>query len=71
VAREFRPAEQHKKHRFGAKHYTTINLLTPEGVQGVRNMEDGDEIDINAAIDPMVATAINGIGAPFALHCIA
>ena len=31
-------------------------------------MEDGDEIDINAAIDPMVATAINGIGDPFALH---
>ena len=31
-------------------------------------MEDGDEIDINAAIYPMVATAINGIGDPFALH---
>jgi nitric oxide reductase NorD protein len=32
-----------------------IDLLTPEGVQRVRNMEDGDEIDINAAIDAMVS----------------
>lgn len=32
-----------------------IDLLTPEGVQRVRNMEDGDEIDINAAVDAMVA----------------
>lgn len=32
-----------------------IDLLTPEGVQRVRNMEDGDEVDINAAIDAMVA----------------
>jgi hypothetical protein len=32
-----------------------IDLLTPQGVQRVRNMEDGDEIDINAAIDAMVA----------------
>ncbi len=32
-----------------------IDLLSPEGVQRVRNMEDGDEIDINAAIDAMVA----------------
>jgi nitric oxide reductase activation protein len=32
-----------------------IDLLTPAGVQRVRNMEDGDEIDINAAIDAMVA----------------
>jgi nitric oxide reductase NorD protein len=31
-----------------------IDLLTPEGVQRVRNMEDGDEIDINAAIDAML-----------------
>jgi len=35
-----------------------IDLLTPEGVQRVRNMEDGDEIDINAAIDAMVAIRI-------------
>jgi len=32
-----------------------IDLLTPDGVQRVRNMEDGDEIDINAAIDAMVS----------------
>ena len=32
-----------------------IDMLTPEGVQRVRNMEDGDEVDINAAIDAMVA----------------
>lgn len=32
-----------------------IDLLTPEGVQRMRNLEDGDEIDINAAIDAMVA----------------
>ncbi|MDH5546378.1 MAG: VWA domain-containing protein [Gammaproteobacteria bacterium] len=31
-----------------------IDLLQPEGVQRVRNMEDGDEIDINAAIDAMI-----------------
>ena len=30
-------------------------MLTPAGVQRVRNMEDGDEIDLNAAIDAMVA----------------
>ena len=32
-----------------------IDLLTPEGVQRQRGMEDGDEIDINAAIDAMIA----------------
>jgi len=32
-----------------------IDLLTPAGVQRQRNMEDGDEIDINAAIDAMIA----------------
>lgn len=32
-----------------------IDLLSPQGVQRVRNMEDGDEIDIDAAIDAMVA----------------
>jgi len=32
-----------------------IDLLTPAGVQRIRNMEDGDEIDINAAIDAMVS----------------
>ena len=32
-----------------------IDMLQPEGVQRKRNMEDGDEIDINAAIDAMVS----------------
>ena len=32
-----------------------IDLLTPEGVQRQRNMEDGDEVDLNAAIDAMIA----------------
>ena len=31
-----------------------IDLLQPQGVQRIRNMEDGDEIDINAAIDSMI-----------------
>ena len=32
-----------------------IDLLSPEGVQRIRNMEDGDEVDINAAIDAMIS----------------
>ncbi len=32
-----------------------IDMLQPEGVQRVRNMEDGDEIDLNAAIDAMIS----------------
>ncbi|MCC0029353.1 MAG: VWA domain-containing protein [Brucellaceae bacterium] len=32
-----------------------IEMLSPAGVQRVRNMEDGDEIDINAAVDAMIA----------------
>lgn len=32
-----------------------IDLLTPEGVQRQRGMEDGDEIDLNAAVDAMIA----------------
>lgn len=32
-----------------------IDLLTPAGVQRIRGMEDGDELDINAAIDAMIA----------------
>jgi nitric oxide reductase NorD protein len=35
-----------------------IDLLTPAGVQRVRNMEDGDEIDLNAAVDAMVAIRV-------------
>jgi hypothetical protein len=32
-----------------------IDMLSPVGVQRVRGMEDGDEIDLNAAVDAMVA----------------
>jgi hypothetical protein len=32
-----------------------IDLLAPAGVQRQRGMEDGDEVDINAAIDAMIA----------------
>ncbi len=32
-----------------------IDLLTPEGVQRIRGLEDGDELDINAAVDAMIA----------------
>jgi len=32
-----------------------IDLLSPQGVQRERNMEDGDEIDINAAVDAMIS----------------
>lgn len=32
-----------------------IDLLQPEGVQRMRRLEDGDEVDINAAIDAMVS----------------
>ena len=32
-----------------------IDMLTPQGVQRIRNMEDGDEIDINAAVDAMIS----------------
>ncbi len=32
-----------------------IDLLTPAGVQRQRGMEDGDEIDLNAAVDAMIA----------------
>ena len=32
-----------------------IDLLSPQGVQRQRNMEDGDEVDLNAAIDAMIS----------------
>ena len=32
-----------------------IDMLSPTGVQRIRNMEDGDEVDLNAAIDALVA----------------
>jgi len=44
---------EHKPVAFRIKQI--IDMLTPEGVTRQRNMEDGDEIDINAAIDAMVA----------------
>ena len=32
-----------------------IDRLSPQGVQRKRNLEDGDEIDINAAVDAMIS----------------
>ncbi|MDH5360863.1 MAG: nitric oxide reductase activation protein NorD [Gammaproteobacteria bacterium] len=32
-----------------------IDLLSPSGVQRQRNLEDGDEVDVNAAIDAMIS----------------
>lgn len=32
-----------------------VDALRPVGVQRIRNMEDGDEVDINAAVDAMIA----------------
>ncbi len=32
-----------------------IDLLTPQGVQRLRNMEDGDEIDLNSAVDAIIS----------------
>jgi hypothetical protein len=32
-----------------------IDRLSPQGVQRMRNLEDGDEIDINSAVDAMVS----------------
>lgn len=32
-----------------------IDLLTPAGVQRMRGLEDGDEIDLNAAVDAMIS----------------
>ncbi len=32
-----------------------IDMLSPEGVQRVRGLEDGDEIDLNAAVDAMIS----------------
>jgi nitric oxide reductase NorD protein len=32
-----------------------IDMLTPDGVQRMRGLEDGDEIDLNAAVDAMIS----------------
>ncbi|MBI3772069.1 MAG: VWA domain-containing protein [Gammaproteobacteria bacterium] len=44
---------EHKPIAFRIKQI--IDMLQPEGVQRMRNLEDGDEIDLNAAIDAMIA----------------
>ncbi len=41
-----------------------IDMLSPEGVQRVRGMEDGDEIDINAAVDAMIAIRMGSQPSP-------
>ena len=38
-----------------AKIRKIIDLLQPEGVARERNLEDGDDIDLNAAVDAMIA----------------
>ncbi len=41
-----------------------IDLLAPAGVQRQRGMEDGDEIDINAAVDAMIALRMGAQPSP-------
>jgi nitric oxide reductase NorD protein len=45
--------DEHKPVAHKIRHI--IDRLSPQGVQRERNLEDGDEIDINAAVDAMVA----------------
>ncbi len=47
ILMEYKPVTQRIKQ--------IIDLLQPQGIQRLRNMEDGDEIDLNAAIDAMIA----------------
>jgi nitric oxide reductase activation protein len=47
ILAEYKPVAQRIKQ--------IIDLLSPEGVQRMRNLEDGDEIDLNAAVDAMIA----------------
>ncbi|MBT8067003.1 MAG: VWA domain-containing protein [Gammaproteobacteria bacterium] len=44
---EYKPIAHKIKH--------IIDRLSPQGVQRERNLEDGDEIDINAAVDAMIS----------------
>ena len=44
---------EHKPIAHKIKHI--IDRLSPQGVQRERNLEDGDEIDINAAVDAMIS----------------
>ena len=53
---------EHKPIALGIKHI--IDSLTPEVLQLVRNIEDGGYIDINAAIDVMVAIRIGEQSSP-------
>jgi nitric oxide reductase NorD protein len=41
-----------------------IDLLQPEGITRERNMEDGDEIDLNAAVDAMIAMRMGEAPSP-------
>lgn len=41
-----------------------IDLLTPVGVQRQRGLEDGDEIDLNAAVDAMIAIRMGAQPSP-------
>ena len=45
--------DEHKPIAHKIRHI--IDRLSPQGVQRERNLEDGDEIDINAAVDAMIA----------------
>lgn len=45
--------EEYKPIAYKIRHI--IDRLAPQGVQRQRNLEDGDEIDINAAVDAMIS----------------
>ncbi len=47
ILTEYKPIAHKIKH--------IIDRLSPQGVQRERNLEDGDEIDINAAVEAMIA----------------
>jgi hypothetical protein len=47
---------EHKSTAHRIRHI--IDRLSPQGVQRERNLEDGDEIDINAAVDAVVSIRI-------------
>ena len=47
IQQEYKPVAHKIRH--------IIDRLSPQGVQRERNLEDGDEIDINAAVDAMIA----------------
>ena len=47
ILAEYKPVAHRIRH--------IIDRLSPQGVRRERNLEDGDEIDINAAVDAMIA----------------